>query len=96
MKELPQLEPPKDCNRCGECCRVGGACLLRPMAGLPAAYNGRCDILRDNADGTTHCYLIEHCLNTPVLEMWASQYQLDGTCEWPEHRKEINASVRTE
>lgn len=93
MKELPQLEPPKDCNRCGECCRVGGPCLLRPTAGLPADFNGTCEILQENADGTTHCYLVDHCVkDTGVLSLLIAQY-VDGTCNFQELRKEINARV---
>lgn len=88
--ELPQILP---CNRCGACCLVGGSCEIRPLAGLPKTYNGRCEILTDLPDGTTACYLIEHCAkDNGHLGLWAAQY-IDGNCEWPEHRKEICAPV---
>lgn len=88
--QLPQVQ---SCNRCGGCCLAGGKCELRPLAGLPLTFNGRCEILTDLADGTTDCYLVNHCFaDNGHLGLWAAQF-LDGNCEWPEHRKEINASV---
>ena len=88
--ELPVIQ---NCNRCGECCIQGGACVFRPLAGLPYTFNGRCEILTDMPDGTRDCYLIAHCMKDDGhLGLWASQY-IDGNCSHLEHRKEINASV---
>ena len=76
------------CNRCGECCKAGGACEMRrlsiwPM--VPIAFVGRCDFLADNPDGTTTC------------EMMAKQDQsaewfrrlVSGSCNVVELRREI-------
>ncbi len=87
--ELPQAALP--CNRCGNCCLQGGSCEFRAIAGLPKTFNGRCEILQDNTDGTTSCYLVEKVANdNGHLGLWGALY-IDGNCEWPEHRKEICA-----
>ena len=88
---LPVIQD--DCNRCGECCRKGGDCLLRQYAGLAQPFNGRCETLTDLPDGTTACYLVEHVLkDNGSLRLWAEQY-LNGKCDFPDDRKEICASV---
>ena len=89
--ELPQLQP---CNSCGRCCMVGGVCECRPWLNFPKEFTGRCEILKDEPDGTTSCRLIALALSGTSEEhsLWAAHY-LDGKCEWPEHRKEICAPV---
>lgn len=81
MIDLPVLT----CNRCGECCRKSAECSLRTMVGLPAKYNGRCAVLRDEPDGTATCMIGEAMPWFIRLEMF------HGICDpqFHEDRKEI-------
>lgn len=74
------------CNTCGECCRVAPRCELRVAASKPLELSGPCELLRENADGTATCM---------VLERLAVRYPLSlpiyvtGICNFPHRRKEI-------
>lgn len=88
--DLPVIQP---CNRCGECCRVGGDCVARQMAGYPAAFQGRCEVLEDLPDGTTKCRMLEAAFKSDgPARIWAGLY-VPGDCDFPDLRKEICATV---
>jgi hypothetical protein len=86
MSQLPILT---SCNNCGECCRHGGVCIMR-MYGTRGpnsrgmTFKGRCELLLDQADGTTLCQAF---LNAPQS---VRDFHIVGQCDFPQHRKEID------
>lgn len=75
-----------ECNRCGECCQVGGKCELRRLHPLmiPVAFEGKCEFLADNSDGTTTCQRMRGLDGQPWFKA-----MVPGTCDFVELRKEI-------
>lgn len=75
------------CNRCGECCRRGGECTLRRWCPIPtpAKFEGRCEFLIDQPDGTATC---ERMANMDQEAAWFRNL-VNGTCDFPELRKDI-------
>jgi hypothetical protein len=78
----------QSCNRCGACCEHGPRCTLRPALGKPRDYTGRCELLRDNPDGSTTCEVIEHleAKHPEHLPLWIT---LTGRCNYPHLRREL-------
>ena len=87
---LPQLEQP--CNRCGECCKIGGSCELRrldPM--MPGvSFEGRCEFLIDTHDGATECSRLR---GVNMEAAWVKRL-IDGTCDFPELRIEVGEDAK--
>ena len=74
------------CNRCGECCKVGGSCELRRLHPLASPeFTGRCEFLSDNIDGTTTC---ERMLPSYQGTAWFTR-MVNGQCDFVELKKEI-------
>ena len=79
MTPLPQL----DCNRCGECCRVGGDCTLRVLAhsgrDLPERFEGVCELLT----ASNECGAMARL--TPAF--LRDSFGVRGVCEFPSLRR---------
>ena len=74
------------CNRCGECCKVGGECELRRIHPIATTeFDGRCEFLTDLADGTTQC---ERMVGIVPNAPWFKRL-VDGNCDFPEMRVEV-------
>jgi hypothetical protein len=75
----------QDCNRCGECCKRGGACIFRRWdhGSRPLEFAGRCDLLEDVPGGGTRCQILAQ-VRPEILKQWAP-----GTCEFPDWRREV-------
>lgn len=76
------------CNRCGECCKVGGPCVLRmfDQFGTGARsphFKGRCDMLMDEPDGTTRCKILSQMSDSERSQL------INGSCTFPNLRREI-------
>ena len=84
---LPTLSSePLPCNRCGECCKVGGECELRRIHPMQpgARFEGRCEFLTDLADGTTQCERM-----VGIEDAGWFKRLVDGNCDFPEMRVEV-------
>jgi len=73
------------CNRCGECCKKGGACVFRTWDGSDRKweFEGRCELLEDQPDGSTLCKILSS-VQPEILSDW-----VNGECDFPEWRKEL-------
>lgn len=79
----------QSCNRCGQCCTKGGACVARQWGAghgvmRRLTFTGRCELLRDNGDGTTTCTVFEQ-LDPERLRLSG----IVGRCEWPSLRRPL-------
>jgi hypothetical protein len=81
-------EQPSDlsCNRCGECCVQGGACIYRnwDQSCRVLEFEGRCELLESLPDGSTSCPIIAK-VHPVTLHLW----NIRGFCDWPQFRKEL-------
>ena len=81
------------CNKCGECCKVGGKCEMRrlhPMM-VPIEFVGRCEFLIDQPDGTAIC---ERMIGINPNATWFRK-MVPGSCDFVELRKEIVSHANT-
>jgi hypothetical protein len=84
LQQINQGLVPQSCNRCGECCTKGGDCTFRgEKENWP--FEGRCDLLIDNPDGTTTCTAMSNW--DPKMLHWCG---IRGLCDFPDWRKEID------
>jgi hypothetical protein len=82
-----------DCNRCGECCVRGGVCMLRRWDhynGLPLEFSGRCELLRDEPDGTKICTIMPRANLRDLVKL----AKVVGTCDFPHLRVELPVLIR--
>lgn len=64
---------------------MGGSCIIRERDGVRRGekFDGHCELLIDNPDGTTTCRILAAETKND-LPRW-----IDGTCDFPELRTEI-------
>jgi hypothetical protein len=79
----------QDCNKCGVCCMQGGACVLRNGDGQdrPIAFEGRCELLADEPDGSTRCRIML------LMREGIRRFFFPGKCDFPQWRKELRGST---
>jgi hypothetical protein len=84
------------CTRCGDCCREAHACDLRGWIVKDrhaARFEGICDQLVENDDGTTSCKVIESAIaNEPEWEektrLWIVNTFVGRGCE-KQHKEDL-------
>lgn len=61
-EQLPTLSHKNDCIRCGECCKQGTSCVLRPFEDLTYEQTPEeakiCSLLSFDSEGTSYCKVI--------------------------------------
>ncbi len=72
------------CNFCGECCKQGGSCALRPWNPfrLPAEFEGTCDLLTEANECSVMLLLQERGL----WEQSGMNKVVTGVCNFVELR----------
>lgn len=76
-----------DCNRCGECCRIGGACMLRgeswSLKKIPYEFEGACELLTPEGECSVMQAIIKQDGSDENLRHYVA---LNGKCNFPDLR----------
>jgi hypothetical protein len=77
-------EPFLQCVRCGECCKNGPSCGIRPWLRAPVGFSGRCEFLCDDGD----CEVMKRA----GMECVRAYTNVTGACDFPHLRVAVDSS----
>lgn len=87
---MVELNVIPNCNHCGECCRHGGACILRAkswsLQDIPLEFDGVCELLMPEGECSVMKNVIAQDGSDAALRRYVG---VVGLCNFPLLRKEV-------